>query len=97
MPEEEGDDDDDDDDYDWVNDPEGRKGGPMPEYDNDPNRPGYNFDGGKAALGKQISRYGQLPSVGNVYGNNDVLGTAVAAAMAAAVNDESDDDFPDND
>jgi hypothetical protein len=35
--------------------------------------------------------------VGNVYGNNDVLGTAVAAAMAAAVNDESDDDFPDND
>ena len=73
------------------------RGGPDPNYDNDPNRPGYNFDGGKAALGKQVDRYGQLPSVGNVYGNNDVLGTAVAEAMAEAVDNESDDDFPDND
>jgi len=87
----------DDDDYDWWNDPEGRKGLPDPRYDDDPNRPGYNFDGGKAALGKQVDRYGQLSSVGNVYGNNDVTGTAVAAAMAEAIANESDDDFPDND
>jgi hypothetical protein len=30
--------------YDWVNDPEGRKGLPDPDYDNDPNRPGGWID-----------------------------------------------------
>jgi hypothetical protein len=43
-PEESGGDDDDDDDYDWVNDPEGRKGLPDPGYDNDPNRPDQSGD-----------------------------------------------------